>query len=190
MGRALLRALEEKDYLVFALVGRSLIEQFAVLVYYGREKVAPLLRERRISELPVEEATALAAVLNRFIAGHRHSWEGFFAGVPAAWRQAAPPEPQVNILTCLQKWDRISPGVGAAYSMFCDMVHPNLGSVLLHARVEAGELVIGGRDSDGCGSQIVEHALPRLVRLLQEVPVLLDHLMDTAGEPDATAGSR
>ena len=38
--------------------------------------------------------------------------------------------PQVNVLTCVKRWAQQEPGVLIVYNLFCDLVHPNIGSAL------------------------------------------------------------
>jgi len=40
----------------------------------------------------------------------------------------------VNVLTCIEKWaEEETPTVLIAYNLFCDLVHPNIGSSFLVA---------------------------------------------------------
>jgi hypothetical protein len=186
--RSVRRALEEADYLVYAMAGRSLIEQFAMLIYYGREQIEPLLAGRQPSQLSAEESQALFAVLHRFITGQRYDWAPFLqAELPRGWFREGEPVAQINILTCLKKWERNRPGVNELYGLFCDLVHPNMGSVLLHMRVEGNQLLMDDRGGRTLGRAIAERTSDQLLALLREAPDLLDRLAGVAAPGTAAA---
>ncbi len=70
---------------------------------------------------------------------------------------------QVNVLTCLEKWADESPSVLVAYNLFCDLVHPNMGSTFLVASTTNGELHFSTNKGKSIGAEIFEQSFPLLV---------------------------
>lgn len=63
-----------------------------------------------------------------------------------------PKQTQVNILTCLETWIREEPAIGKLYGLFCDLVHPNLGSTLMVTRIYDQKIVVGGSSGTSFGN--------------------------------------
>lgn len=154
------RCIEESDWLVYGMAGRSLIEHVATLRYYFQEKLGPLVEQRRRGQrLSDERLAEVRQVLMQCIRSGRFDW----AQPLAQWLGAAPipaaPDAvsleQVNVLTCVQKWDKESNGLAAMYAMFCDMVHPNLGSSLLVISLDGQELGFDQSSEAAIGRAIV-----------------------------------
>lgn len=175
--RWLRRAVEEEDFLGFASAGRFLIEQCAAFVYFGGGKMAPLLAQWNGVEEPDPAAVAeLCDVMDRFLTGTRYDWAPVFRGhVP---EQALPRESksQINILTCVQKWEKLEPGVENFYGIFCDMVHPNVGSMIVLLQHEAGRFSVGGSGGDPLGRIVVNRTMERLLEMLEVLSKVLSRL--------------
>jgi hypothetical protein len=70
---------------------------------------------------------------------------------------------QVNVLTCIEKWAKEEPGVLIAYNLFCDLVHPNIGSSFLVASTNDEGLYFSPSKGESVGSDIFEQSLPLLL---------------------------
>jgi hypothetical protein len=49
----------------------------------------------------------------------------------------------VNVLTCVEKWAKETPAVLIAYNLFCELVHPNIGSSFLVCSSDSDRLHFG-----------------------------------------------
>jgi hypothetical protein len=86
-----------------------------------------------------------------------------------------PKQTQVNILTCLETWIREEPAIGKLYGLFCDLVHPNLGSTLMVTRIYDQKIVVGGSSGTSFGIEIFNYTFADLFSVLKTaVPLLLN----------------
>jgi hypothetical protein len=150
-------SIDRKDWLTYGMGGRSLIEHAASLRYYLREKVVPLIPEDPRSVTP-EAIAQIQLAFFQLIRGGRFDWsnllEEWLKGV-ALPETPSPQQPsQVNILTCIQKWAKDEPRVEQLYAMFCDLVHPNLGSNLLVLGITPEKLTFGPACEHSLGESI------------------------------------
>ncbi len=53
--------------------------------------------------------------------------------------------------------------------MFCDLVHPNLGSTLLITRILDNQLIVAGERGKPLGQEIFNRTFGELLELFQEV---------------------
>lgn len=179
--QALIQTMNSDNFFVYGLIGRSLIEHTAILRYYTHEKMQPLLQDIPADEeIPPETVQELITLLNRHLTGHRFDWDTFlrdyfdeFEGVRSG---RLPPESQVNIITCLEKWARQNPAIANLYALFCDLVHPNLGSTLLVGRRLDRHISIGGQQGQWVGLEIFQRTFPDLLALSREVDERLAQL--------------
>lgn len=192
----LLNAVEQDNYLVYALCGRSLLETTAVLRYYITRKYKPLLDKGSLTAVEIQE---LIDIDDRHLRGTRFNWEAYLfqnyarlksdvvAHLRSKKKGKAHAEaakliiaPQVNVLTCVEHWAHETPEVLIAYNLFCDLVHPNLGSTFLVASVSGGQLYFSRHRGEPVGRQILEQSLPLLASTThREFGPLLGMLMGT-----------
>jgi hypothetical protein len=89
---------------------------------------------------------------------------------------------QVNVLTCIEKWAADAPVVLIAYNLFCDLVHPNIGSNFLVASVKNEEIYFTKYKGDMLGHHIFEESFPVLVSLThKQIGGLLVELTERVG---------
>ena len=70
---------------------------------------------------------------------------------------------QVNVITCIEKWAEETPEILIAYNLFCDLVHPNMGSNFLVASIGSGKLYFTKNKGQMVGNQVFEQSFPILV---------------------------
>lgn len=179
LSNGILEAVERSNFLVYALCGRALIETTATLRYYVNQEYKPLLDK---GQLGPDAMRTLLEIDDRHLRGTRFDWESFLfrnysklkegvtAHLDAKRRKKAPPvaqesiiKPQVNVLTCVERWAAESPEVLIAYNLFCDLVHPNVGSTFLVASTSPEGLFFSRFRGEPVGRQIFEESLPILL---------------------------
>ena len=180
--QSLIQALNAENFFVYGMIGRSLIEHTAILRYYVTGKMLPLanvaLSQDKISESTIQE---LIGLLDRHLTGRRFDWNTFLADYFDELEQPQSgtvlKEPQVNVLTCLQKWMKDEPAIANLYELFCDLVHPNLGSTLLISRlIDKQNIGVGGSVGQPVGLEIFNRTFAQLIALFQEVHTQLMQL--------------
>ena len=173
--QSLIQALNAENFLLYGMIGRSLIEHTAILRYYVSGKMLPLasvaLSQEKVAESTIHE---LIGLLDRHLTGRRFDWDTFLADyfdeLERPQRGNLLKEPQVNVLTCLQKWMKDEPAIASLYELFCDLVHPNLGSTLLVSRlIDKQNIGVGGSVGQPVGLEIFNRTFAQLVALFQEV---------------------
>ena len=123
-----------------------------------------------VTDSEIEE---LIQWLDKHLAGRRFDWNNFLAD-HFQQIKGLKPEPivqpaQVNIITCLEKWGRENQSIIPLYELFCDLVHPNLGSTLLITRILDDHLIVGGEKGKPLGQEIFKRTFGELLELFQEV---------------------
>jgi hypothetical protein len=175
-------SLKSEQYLLYALAGRSLIETTATLRYYVKHEYRPLMEK---SELTPKEMDQLLAVDDRHLRGGRFDWKSFSSGrykdmLDEARRELEhkkagtktrylPPNlinEQRNVYTCIEKWAGEAPGALLTYNLFCELVHPNVGSSFLVASTEEGKMYFGTGKGSSLGRVIAGQSLPFLGALV------------------------
>ncbi len=114
--QSLIQALNAENFFLYGMIGRSLIEHTAILRYYVTGKMLPLvndaLSQEKITESKIQE---LIVLLDRHLTGERFDWRSFLADYFDELQQPQQgkllKEPQVNVLTCLQKWMKEEPAI-------------------------------------------------------------------------------
>jgi hypothetical protein len=180
LSRAILAALDHEDYLVYALCGRALIETVAHLRYYVVHKYKPLFEKKHLDQ---EDLRTLLETDDVHLRGGRFDWESFMLGRYTQMKEDAIKElnakgkksqqkqeqitnyitaQQVSVLTCIKHWAAETPAILIVYNLFCDLVHPNVGSIFLVSSHNAGKVYFSKGKGDNAGHHIVEHSLPML----------------------------
>ncbi len=182
--QSLIQALNTENYFLYGMIGRSLIEHTAILKYYVSGKMLPLgqtiLSQEQITDANIQE---LIVLLDRHLTGRRFDWNSFLADyfdeLARPQKGTVLKEPQVNVLTCLQKWIKEDSAIAGLYELFCDLVHPNLGSTLLISRlVERHHIGVGGSLGQPVGLEIFNRTFEQLIILFQEVRTQLLQLRE------------
>jgi hypothetical protein len=177
---SILTAIDQDNYLTYALCGRALIENAAVLRYFIVNKYQPLFGRGGV------DMKKLIEIDDQHLRGSRFDWEAFFKGdysrlmavaaeksggdrqVPLGKNTAGKPAngtPSViRIGECIRDWAAASPATGVLYDLFCDMVHPNIGSSFLVASASSqGGLYFSKHKGTSIGRRIFEQSFPLLV---------------------------
>ncbi len=177
LSNGVLTGIKQNNYLLYALSGRALIETTAMLRYYLMEKYKPLLDNPTLDR---EGFRRLIEIDDHHLRGGKFDWESFLLkrysklveGVESRrqGKHKNPPQrdpgvlpKQVRIGVCVQNWAQETPVVQIAYDLFCDLVHPNLGSTFLVASTANGELYFSRFRGDPVGIAILEQSLPLLL---------------------------
>ncbi len=172
--QCLIQVLNEENYLLYGLIGRAIIEHTAVLRYYVTSKMLPLAHEVVADGIVTDsEIEELIQWLDKHLAGRRFDWNTYLADhfqhIKGLKTEPMVQPAQVNILTCLEKWGRENQSIIHLYELFCDLVHPNLGSTLLITRVLDNRLIVGGERGKPLGQEIFNRTFGELLELFQEV---------------------
>lgn len=198
LSEAVLDSIENKRFLIYALASRSLIETTATLRYYVVHQYKPLLDKPSLS---FDEMEQLIAIDDRHLRGGRFDWESFFFlryqqlkddAVKQLESKKAKQKhiaqgiiaEQVNMLTCIEKWAEETPEILIAYNLFCDLVHPNMGSAFLVASANEQGLYFSPAKGKSIGAQIFEQSFPIMVSTLKPFPEYLLMLMGTIWRDD------
>jgi hypothetical protein len=200
---SLVESVNEYDFMGYALAARSIIEIVATFRYFVRLKLAPIVHQMSTSEhYTATQVDQLIEQENVYLRGTRFDWASFFEGGfrPLNERYAEwltekkkdknakkwtpgrlPPVEQVNVTTCLEKWAEAEPGIGTLYDLFCDLVHPNIGSVMSTMVHVGDELRFRVRDPSSVGSTLFQKSFAAFhvltSRELTELIAMLLHLV-------------
>lgn len=179
--KSLIQSLNEENYLLYGLIGRSLIEHTAILRYYVTSKMFPLVKiALEDGKVTTEEVETIIPWLEKHIIGNRFDWGDFLVDYFDELDNLKPgnilKNSQVNVLTCLQKWMQEDQSIHDLYSLFCDLVHPNLGSTLLISNVVNNQICIGGHSGEAIALEIVNRTFKQLLSIFREVSEQLKQL--------------
>ena len=173
----LLASVKVRHFLGYALAARALVETTATLRYYVLHQYKPLLDKETLT---IHEMKTLVEIDDRHLRGGRFDWDAFLshryeqlqsdaeaqlAASKSKQRHAAQGiiTEQVNVLTCIEKWAKETPSVMVTYSLFCDLVHPNIGSSFLVASSDDSGLYFCPSKGQSVGESIFAQSLPFLV---------------------------
>ena len=172
MYRCIAESLEREWYMVYAQSGRAILENAAVLSYYAGHKDFRHLREAWKSQSITDGSLTRAVdTIDRFVRGNRFSWDAFAEGRFDELGKRPHPEglKPAHTQECLRQWYKDSPNAEQLYDLFCDLVHPNLGSNLLVVRSHHNELVAGGIGGSNVSIFIVCPTLAGLIRAYKRI---------------------
>jgi hypothetical protein len=171
----------------------------ATLRYYIEHEYKPIFNK---GSLTPEDMRKLIEVDDRHLRGGRFDWESFlfarygklkddavrYLNDKKAKRKSIVDgviQEQVNVLTCIERWADQTPEVLIAYNLFCDLVHPNIGSAFLVASVSGGDLYFSRFKGEPVGGSIFEQSFPILVSVtLKPFGEQLMMLMGTIWQDD------
>jgi hypothetical protein len=183
LNAAMVRAVNTWDFLSYALAGRSLIEVTATLRYYLHTQLRPIVDACvKASSVRYDQLAGLIETEDRVLRGGRFDWLKFFLnqfaalqddyaegleakkrGGGAAKRPGDSSSPkQVNVITCIERWAREARYVGVLYELFCDMVHPNIGSTLCIAVPRDGGIAFMIDQENSTGVALFDRSFPLL----------------------------
>jgi|GEM_PF-2716333 len=182
LGDLLIHAIKHRNFLSYGLAGRSLIEHVAVWYYYLTREYPPILVAGR--EVFFEDILKLIKVDKRFLFGTKFNWSEWLksdhSALEAAYLRAVqdkkkrtPPQASsgqpvapINVVTCVEKVAATLPKFGVFYDMFCDLVHPNLGSnILLYSISPQGVIGIDQSPDLQIGEKLIESTFKDLLVL-------------------------
>ncbi len=196
-------AIEQENFLTYALCGRALIETTAILRYYMIEQYKPLFDKGQFGKSEMQQ---LIDIDDHHLRGGKFDWESFLlqrysklkkATVEKLDRKgqkpASPPDretgpQQVRIGLCVEKWGREMPEVLIVYNLFCDLVHPNIGSTFLVASTSSDRLYFSRFRGEPVGRAILEQSFPALMSMVNRpFGQLIEMLMGTIWQEDEPA---
>jgi hypothetical protein len=168
-------------FLQYGLAGRSLIEHAAVMRYYFRQHVKPIV-DQVVKEGVVknEHISDLIQHFDRLLRAGNFDWALFLHGKFEDLLIKKKPEgtagPQVRVGKCIELWAKEKPMVSPYYQLFCDLVHPNIGSsFLVMQKIENG-IGFGKKSENSVGEDIFMMTLPGIVTILKDVTSILKAL--------------
>jgi hypothetical protein len=185
---SLIEAVNRFDFLTYALVARSIVEIVATLRHLLVEKLDPIT-QNMTGPITSEEVKKLLAEEDIYLRGTRFDWNEFLENdfLPLKERYAewleekkkdktakkwkpgrTPPKEQVNVATCLEKWARVEPGIGVLYDLLCDMVHPNIGSVMSIMITDKEQIRFKVRHPSSGGFRLFLSSFPVFMKLTGE----------------------
>ena len=213
---SLIEAVNKYDFLTYALTARALVEIVAAFRYMMLQKMGPIIHDMSVAgQYRSSHVKALIKEEDVYLRGTQFDWIEFFEegfrplnDRYAEWlaekkkdkqakkwkRGRAAPIEQVNVSTCLEKWAHDQPGVGVLYDLLCDMVHPNIGSLMSTTVPEAEGMRFRVRDASSEGFKLFQYSFPAFMTLTgHEYSRLIEMLMLSflpTNEKAASAQSR
>lgn len=181
---SLIESVNNKEYLIFALCGRSLLELTASLRYHTND-LLPIIQDSAKSGIVTsQQQIMLVNNLDKHIRGGKFNWGEFHYGDRSSFaaqlvedrkkknrknkQSEPPPSPeqanpnQVNIQTAIDKWAKEDSGVQLTYDYFCELVHPNLGSNFLVMGSNNKELIIGKNSPKDVAENLCLEGVPMI----------------------------
>jgi hypothetical protein len=133
----LIWAINKDDYLLYGLLGRAIIEHTAIIRFYDITIITPQIRKyHEQGTVKTSEIGDLINIFDRQLRGGRFEWNHFFSGnFEKLIEDERWPIKQERIGKCIEHWAKEKPDVKIYYDLFCDLVHPNLGSNLLIIKI-------------------------------------------------------
>jgi len=167
------------EFLTYGLIGRSMIEHAAILRYYHKTQIVPNLQAPiETKSVTTQILRELIEILDKHLRGGRFDWQSFlnndFENLFSGSRSNLE---QFRIGKCIKDWTEDDPSITILYGLFCDLVHPNLGSTLLTARVWSDGTGVGGSRGYPFGRDLFAKTIAGLMQVIQETTMLLDGLL-------------
>jgi hypothetical protein len=180
IGDQLTQAVKSKNFLSYALAGRSLLEHIAVWRYFLVEKYAKVIRSGQ--EISFEDFHSLIDIHKNFLYGARFDWFKWlgndFSGLESAYLHSVSDKKNkknsavvkqnisINVLTCIEKMSSTLPKFGIYYEMFCDLVHPNFGSNIFLGGISSSDgIVLDTTAETQLGVKLIEATFGELISL-------------------------
>ena len=171
---ALIDTVNREQFIAYGLVGRSIVEHAAVMRHYFSEKIQPAVNEAvQRGTVSDDQLFTIVSQLDHFLKGSRFNWEAFFAG---NFDQLLDKNPQTagqqaRVGKCITQWAKETPQVQILYDLFCDLVHPNIGSTLLVMKKWPEGVGFGGSNGDGqsVGRDVFVRTLAGLLGMFKDI---------------------
>jgi len=182
LSELILDSIANQNYLAYALSGRSLIEITATLRYYIITQYKTLFSKGSFN---AEDFKKLIDINDKHLRGGRFDWNSFLQRQFYKLKDEAIKQlqckkknqkyiadnilqDQVNVLTCIEKWAYEVPEVLFVYNLFCDLVHPNIGSNFLVASLDSNKLYFTKKKGELVGKIIFEQSFLMLLSTTQK----------------------
>lgn len=177
--QSMILAVNRDDFLTYGLIGRSMIEHTAVLRYYHKTQIVPHLQEPLgAGSVTTQALQELIEILDQHLRGGLFDWESFlkhdFGNLFSRRRSN---RKQFRVGKCIEEWTKNDSSITVLYDLFCDLVHPNLGSTLLIVRVWPEGTGIGGNRGRPFGLDLFKMTIAGLALVIQETTELLNSLL-------------
>jgi hypothetical protein len=187
LSTSLIEAVNKYDFLGYALAARSMVEIMATLRYLIVQKLAPTIHEMTSGQYTAEQVQRLIREEDVYLRGTRFDWVEFFEKGfrplnerysewlvekkkdrnAKKWSPGrATPVEQVSVTTCLEKWAHDEAGIGVLYDLLCDMVHPNIGSVMSTMVFQESSIRFKVRDASSDGFKLFQYSFPAFLSLI------------------------
>jgi hypothetical protein len=183
----LIEAVNKYDFLGYALAARSSVEIIATLRYLTRNRLQPIIHEMAtVGQYEASHVQRLITEEDIYLRGTRFDWLEFFEKgfkplneryaewlvekkkdkTAKKWHRGRPaPVEQVGVTTCLDKWAADEPGAGVVYDLLCDMVHPNIGSVMSTMVPDENRIWFRVRDPSSEELKLFQYSFPAFISL-------------------------
>jgi hypothetical protein len=198
LGNGLIRAIEGDEFLVYGLMGRSLLEHISVWRYFLVNEYSKIITSTGMDDF--ERGLALIEIHKRFLFGTKFDWSTWLSGGNAADTlesaylnslntKAGKYKPiikSVQVGECVRAISSQLPKYGVYYDLFCDFVHPNVGSNLLGYSISSeGVLELVKEGDIILGRKLIEETFPHLADLTfgQVSELTKSHFSMLWGEP-------
>jgi hypothetical protein len=177
--RNVILAVNQEDFLIYGMLGRSIIENAAVFRFYDMKELFPRIQgcvEK--GHVTRKEVSELIEIMDKHLRGGQFEWNLFHDGnFEKLIEREKWPIKQVRVGDCIKEWSKEFSMVGIYYDLFCDLVHPNLGSNLLLARVWSGGGGYGGARGYFHGFDIFQETFKMLSDISKEFAHQVDNLL-------------
>jgi hypothetical protein len=178
----LVHSINEEQYLIYGMLGRSIIEHAATMRYYFKNKLAPLI-DKAVNSGKIDNLSEINEKLNSFLRSGRFDWDMFFSGEfeelmsKKNHDKSTNDLAQVNTLTCIQKWSEDTKSIEILYDLFCDLVHPNVGSSMLVMHTWDDGVGFGGNEAKKVGYDILLKTVAGIILLFNEIRDYLNSML-------------
>jgi len=180
LAKAIIQSANDLNFLEYGLVGRSLIEHTAVLRHHLVDRANPILEKATNAGMTTfEDISELVGILDTLHRGGAFDWKSLLTGDVERLRTRKPtdlPRP-ARIRDCIDSWKREDPSIGVLYGLFCDLVHPNVGTNLLVMKQWPEGIGFGGHDGRLFGVDLFERTIVVLAAIMNRVRTLLNGLL-------------
>ncbi len=190
LNSSIIYSVNRNDFLTYALVSRSLLENAATVKWYMEKKFSPLFSTLANPQTNAESRGNLFKELidqeDRLLKAGRFDWESYFTNnlqklnsdyaqklenkkkKKKTYKTDPMVRQQVNALTCIEEWGGKNPNFGVLYDLFCDMVHPNIGSTMCLAVPNEGGISFTIDQEKSTGMRFFDQTFSLLRKLVSE----------------------
>ena len=173
-------SVNSENYVTFALIGRSIIENTAILRYYLKTDIQPLAAQCAAAGKSGNDRLKKDVILklDRLLHGGRFKWDSLATGrIEDVLHGDSTFLPQVSIGKCIFSWAKDDQPYRSLYDLYSDMTHPNLGSNLLVLKVWGEQPGFGGDDGYIYGRMLMPLMITGISQVIKELHNLLNTLL-------------